>query len=87
MILPDTDITGALQVAESMRAAVEGLGITHRYARGSGVVTVSIGVASVVPGRNAGDSAELLKAADDALYQAKQGGRNRIAAGAVRLDT
>jgi diguanylate cyclase (GGDEF)-like protein len=31
VILPDTDITGALQVAEAMRSAVEGLRITHRY--------------------------------------------------------
>ena len=85
VILPDTDITGALQVAEGMRSAVEGLRITHRYARGSGVVTVSIGVASVIPGRNEGLSADLLKAADDALYQAKESGRNRIAATAVRI--
>jgi len=85
VILPDTDITGALQVAEGMRSAVEGLRITHRYARGNGVVTVSIGVASVIPGRNEGLSADLLKAADDALYQAKESGRNRIAAAAVRI--
>ena len=85
VILPDTDITGALQVAEGMRSAVEGLRITHRYARGSGVVTVSIGVASVIPERNEGLSADLLKAADDALYQAKESGRNRIAATAVRI--
>ena len=48
-------------------------------------MTVSIGVASVIPERNEGLSADLLKAADDALYQAKESGRNRIAATAVRL--
>ncbi len=83
VILPDTDITGALQVAEGMRSAVENLRITHRYSQDGGVVTVSIGVASVIPGRSEGRPADLLKAADDALYQAKERGRNRIAAAAV----
>ena len=42
VILPDTEITGALQVAEAMRSAVEGLNITHRYSKGGSVVTISI---------------------------------------------
>ncbi|MBS0367745.1 MAG: diguanylate cyclase [Proteobacteria bacterium] len=83
VILPDTDIAGALQVAEAMRSSVEGLAITHRYSRANKVVTISIGAASVVPGRGDINSATLVKAADDALYQAKQGGRNRIAAAAA----
>lgn len=85
VVLPDTDITGALQVAESMRAAVENLRITHRFSRANGVVTISIGSAAVIPGRTDAGSVKLLKAADDALYQAKQAGRNRIAAAAVAL--
>jgi len=83
VILPDTEITGALQVAEAMRSAVEGLSITHSYSKGGNVVTISIGVASTTPSRTGSDSSALLKRADDALYQAKQAGRNRIAAAAV----
>lgn len=83
VILPDTEITGALQVAEAMRSAVEGLNITHRYSKGASVVTISIGVASTTPSRTGSDSSALLKRAHDALYQAKQAGRNRIAAAAV----
>ena len=83
VILPDTEITGALQVAEAMRSAVEGLNITHRYSKGASVVTISIGVASTTPSRTGSDSSALLKRADDALYQAKQAGCNRIAAAVV----
>jgi diguanylate cyclase (GGDEF)-like protein len=68
-----------------MRAAVENLRITHRFSRANGVVTISIGSAAVIPGRSDAGSVKLLKAADDALYQAKQAGRNRIAAAAVAL--
>ncbi len=83
VILPDTELTGAVQVAEAVRSSVEGLRITHRFSRGSGVVTVSVGVASTTPAPGETDSAGLLKRADDALYQAKQAGRNRIAAAPV----
>ncbi len=85
VILPDTDLGGALLVAEAMRANVEGLRITHRYAGPeSGVVTISAGVATVVPARGHIDSADLIRQADEALYQAKEGGRNRIAAASLR---
>ena len=47
------------------------------------MVTISIGVASIMPGKGESDSAMLLKRADDALYRAKQAGRNRLAAAPV----
>lgn len=84
-ILPDTDPGGALRVAEAMRAAVEALRITHRHSGTDlGVVSISAGVATRVPARSQSDSAELVRQADEALYKAKQGGRNRVAAASLR---
>ena len=78
VLLPETDEPGALDIAERIRAAVSGLTILHG---GSdfGVVTISIGVASAIPGHQAETAADLLSAADGALYEAKAGGRNRVA--------
>lgn len=79
VILPGTDEQGALAVAESLREAVQQLGITHRFSEVAQVVTISIGLACVTPQRgNESGFIRLLKEADEALYQAKTGGRNRV---------
>ena len=79
VILPGTDEQGALAVAESLREAVQQLGITHRFSDVAQVVTISIGLACMTPQRgNESGFIRLLKEADEALYQAKTGGRNRI---------
>ncbi|MGA6829245.1 diguanylate cyclase domain-containing protein [Nitrospira sp. NS4] len=73
IVLPGTGLEGAAQVAEVLRQRVESLGITH--ADGT-QVTISVGYASLIPTRHASPT-DLIKAADQALYQAKQEGRNR----------
>lgn len=76
LLLPQTDAHGAMLVAEAAREAVARLNIAHA-ASALGRVTVSIGVASLVP--NAADTeSALLKAADAALYASKHHGRNRV---------
>ncbi|WP_432735297.1 diguanylate cyclase [Maridesulfovibrio sp. FT414] len=77
-LFPDTDIDGGMTIAENLRAGIQGLNIEH-HASDKKIVTVSIGVSSMIPGH--GNSSELLlEAADRALYQAKDKGRNRIEA-------
>ena len=75
-ILPDTDGAGAAKVAERLRTAVQALAMPHAASPVSDVVTVSVGAATMVP--TGGISPlNLIAQADQALYQAKQGGRNR----------
>ncbi len=72
-VLPGTSTDGAAQVAECLRQRVESLNIKHSDEE---LVTISLGYACIVPNRNA-SSTDLIKAADHALYLAKQEGRNR----------
>jgi diguanylate cyclase (GGDEF)-like protein/PAS domain S-box-containing protein len=77
-LLPNTNTNGAQNVAESLREAIQNLSIPHQSSPVSNVVTVSIGVVSSNPmDENSFDN--LLRHADEALYQAKKTGRNRIA--------
>jgi diguanylate cyclase (GGDEF)-like protein len=76
LLLPDTSLAAALDIAERLRAAVAGLSIDHRFAP-CGHVTVSMGVASLTP-TDAEGRQTLIEAADAALYAAKRNGRNRV---------
>ena len=76
VILPNTEASGALQVAETIRQNVEKLRLEHSQSSISNFVTLSLGVACTIPSQN--NSQELLLAnADQALYKAKQEGRNQ----------
>ena len=84
VILPDTTTDGALAVAESFRQALADLDIP--LAGGAIRVTASVGVASVIPDSVAQDElAALVGAADAALYQAKEAGRNQVRQGYLRV--
>ena len=77
-LLPNTNAKGAQNVAEVLREAIQNLSIPHKSSPVNEVVTVSVGVVASNPmDDNSFDN--LLKRADEALYQAKESGRNRIA--------
>lgn len=77
VILTGTPLEAALGIAESMRAAVEDVNMLHDYSPVRPCVTVSLGVASVVPTLESQAEA-LFQSADQALYEAKRAGRNRV---------
>ena len=78
IVLGGTDAAGAVKIAEHAMERVRGLEIPHRTSPTSRHLTVSIGVATALVSRGMSE-ADFMKAADDALYRAKSGGRNRIA--------
>ena len=79
-LLPETEINGALHLAEQMRAAVEALAIPHAHSSAASVVTLSLGVATHAPDRVKTDLHHLQECADQALYRAKHQGRNQVQA-------
>ena len=76
LLLHQTPRDDGVMLAERLRAAVEKLAIEHTGSD-CGVVTISVGGATLIPGPH-GDQRALLQAADECLYQAKHGGRNRV---------
>jgi diguanylate cyclase (GGDEF)-like protein/PAS domain S-box-containing protein len=75
-LLPNTDAAGAIAVAESIAEAIRDLAIPHEKSDVSSIVTVSMGIASMVPCCEKSPN-ELILASDRALYDAKRQGRDR----------
>lgn len=78
VMLPNTNRTGALHIANAICTAVKSLKIIHKGSQIGGYVTISIGVAVDIPPENS-LSQVLVAAADQALYSAKSMGRDRAA--------
>lgn len=77
IVLPEQTLTNAGVVAERARAAVEDLALEHRAGTPHGIVTLSLGVAAFDPGDDLTPE-DVVRQADQALYEAKAGGRNRV---------
>lgn len=77
-LLPGTDAVGVRKIAERLLEAVRNLEIPHAWSNVTGNVSISAGIATMVPTRD-GDPEELIRMADRMLYEAKNAGRNRVA--------
>ncbi|MFB2924190.1 diguanylate cyclase [Aerosakkonema funiforme] len=75
VILPYTDTDGAVRVAQKIHEAIQALALPHIASAVSQYVTLSIGIATVIPSYNL-SPVDLIEAADRALYKAKVSGRN-----------
>ena len=76
-LLPETGLEAARDVAERMRLAVYDRALPHAHSSAADRVTLSLGAAAMTPDGEH-EPADLLKAADQALYRAKKAGRNRV---------
>ena len=81
VVLANTNLVGATAIGETIRAAIERLAIPHPAT--GGVVTISVGVATLPSASGTADAEALVKRADEALYRAKAAGRNGVHAEAA----
>ena len=77
-VLPYTNLDMAVQAAERVRERIQALSMRHESSATDSVVTVSIGVSTVIPGDQGMTPDKLLNQADRALYEAKRTERNRV---------
>lgn len=77
LLMPMTTVGEATQIAEDIRTSVEAMKIRHEGSDVNDFVTLSLGVAAVVPQQSM-TAEDLINEADKALYQAKRMGRNRV---------
>ena len=77
LVLPETPLEGAMKIAEEVAENVRVMQLPHAKSPVAPHVTLSVGVACLVPNRET-DMKELIERADKALYAAKREGRNRV---------
>ncbi|MGL1890653.1 MAG: diguanylate cyclase [Spirochaetaceae bacterium] len=75
IILPETE--DVLETAENCRKAIENLQIPHEFSESLNVVTISVGVSTVIPTKDM-NVHKLMDSADKGLYRAKESGRNKV---------
>jgi diguanylate cyclase (GGDEF)-like protein/PAS domain S-box-containing protein len=76
VILPETHLEGAIHVAERIRKQVEALAIPHSKSKNDKIITVSVGVSTMM-GNIFKEATSLINTADKALYASKRNGRNQ----------
>ncbi|MBL3519949.1 GGDEF domain-containing protein [Arcobacter lanthieri] len=77
VILPDTNFEGAIKIAEILRNSIKELNIPHKNSDVSNFVTISLGLSFVIPNNDITPEI-LLRRADEALYQSKNTGRDKV---------
>ncbi len=75
VLMPATDLQGAKILAKQIKKNIDARGIKHEYSKVADIITVSMGISSLKG--EALDEKKLFKHADNALYQAKENGRNQ----------
>jgi diguanylate cyclase (GGDEF)-like protein len=87
VVLPNTDLEGAREVADAMNRTVRDMNLRHKGSHGRDHLTISAGVACGIPSRGH-DPVKVLEKADQALYRAKRAGRDCVKqdSGACRSD-
>jgi diguanylate cyclase (GGDEF)-like protein/PAS domain S-box-containing protein len=86
LVLPDTQIHGAIAVVESIRAAIAAAHLPHEFSKISDQITLSLGVVCCIP-QDQHSPSQLIDWADTALYNAKAKGRNTYHLGTTAIKT
>ncbi|WP_434684576.1 diguanylate cyclase domain-containing protein [Pseudanabaena minima] len=80
VLLPNTNIDGAILIAESIQQAIRNLNIPHKDSQVSEIITISMGIAGLIPTSDKSPE-HLVALSDKALYGAKEQGRDRYVVG------
>lgn len=77
VVLPDVPVDDAVTIGNTLREGIQQLAVPHEHSEANSVVTMSMGLATVIPNDDS-DPQTLLKQADEQLYKAKESGRNQL---------